>query len=575
MHDDLPATLIDGRYRLGELLGVGGSASVFAADDLSQASSRVAIKMLHPHLCETEASRDAFLREARQAQTLRHPNIVAVRAYGLHDSGGVTMAWIALDLVDGESVGELVAANGRLDVTDAATVLDGVLAGLAVAHAAGLVHRDISPANVLISAHDGPLLASHVLLVDFGLADVTGRTAIGRDVLLAESVGDSVTDAAATDIGVIGNAAFMSPEQAQGKPVRAAGDLYQAGALLYFLLTGRVPYPRDTTAQVLEAHVSAPPPVPSVLAPAARPLDRVVTRAMTKTPARRFRHAAEFRAAIAAAVEGLAVAPALGAPSASASASDAPFTTDSSTRVLESATTGQLAYLSPAPSPSAGETAAQSERATTSAGGFAALVAVVLIAGLAVWGVVSASASPEPATPTVAATVSTPSPTATPPVEEAQPTASAPPLVDPVVVETSVPTLYGTIADAQQSLSALGLVLGTVSSIESAEKSDRVLGQNPQPGQSVPAGSAVDVTVASGTNTVPAVAQLSVGAARALLESAGFVVDVVGTVSPMATVSGTQPAQGAVLRVGVGVVLLVDETEAPVEPTPAPTADTP
>ncbi|WP_411701256.1 serine/threonine-protein kinase, partial [Conyzicola sp.] len=353
MHDDLPATLIDGRYRLGELLGVGGSASVFAADDLAdlddagQPSSRVALKMLHPHLCETEASRDAFLREARQAQALRHPNIVAVRAYGLHDTGGVTMAWIALDLVDGESVGELVAARGRLDVTDAATVLDGVLAGLAVAHAAGLVHRDISPANVLITAHDGELLASHVLLVDFGLADVTGRTAVGRDVLLAESVGDSVTDATATDIGVIGNAAFMSPEQAQGKPVRAAGDLYQAGALLYFLLTGRVPYPRDTTAQVLEAHVSAPPPVPSVLAPAARPLDRVVTRAMTKTPARRFRHAAEFRAAIATAVEAVALAvPAAGEPSAAA-----PSTTALATRVLESTTARQLAYLSPAPTP--------------------------------------------------------------------------------------------------------------------------------------------------------------------------------------------------------------------------------
>uniref|UniRef100_UPI003989AD1F PASTA domain-containing protein n=1 Tax=Conyzicola sp. TaxID=1969404 RepID=UPI003989AD1F len=451
------------------------------------------------------------------------------------------------------------------DVTDAATVLDGVLAGLAVAHAAGLVHRDISPANVLIAAHDGPLLASHVLLVDFGLADVTGRTAVGRDVLLAESVGDSVTDATATDIGVIGNAAFMSPEQAQGKPVRAAGDLYQAGALLYFLLTGRVPYPRDTTAQVLEAHVSAPPPVPSVLAPGARPLDRVVTRAMTKTPARRFRHAAEFRAAIAAAVEGVALA-------VSAPAAGEPPTTAPATRVLESTTAGQLAYLSPAPTASP---ASEPERSTPSGGGLAALVAVALIGGLAVWGVVSASASPEPATRKVAAAVNTPTPTATQPVPEAQPTASAPPLVDPVVVEAFVPTLYGTLADAERSLAALGLALGTVSSIESAEKAERVLSQNPQPGQSVPAGSAVDVTVASGTNTVPAVAQLSVGAARALLESAGFVVDVVGTVSPTATVNATQPAQGTVLRVGVGVVLLVDDVEPPVVPSPEPTAVTP
>ncbi|MET0954941.1 MAG: PASTA domain-containing protein, partial [Cryobacterium sp.] len=558
--DDHPENLIGGRYRLGELLGVGGSASVFAADDTQNSDRRVALKLLHPHLCATEESREAFLREARRAEALRHPNIAAVHSHGLHDTGGVTQAWIALDLVDGTSFGERVARLGPLSVAEAAAVLDGVLAGLGAAHAAGLVHRDVSPANVLLVAHDPPLLASHVRLIDFGLADATGHSVVGGDVLLtSRAPDDAATDLAAADTGVIGNAAFMSPEQAQGRPVRAASDLYQAGALLYFLLTGRPPYPRDSTAQVLEAHVSAPPPVPSVLVADARPLDRVVTRAMTKTPARRFRDAAEFRGALADSL----------AEAAGARPEAQEPTTDPATRVLRSSTAGQLAYLSPATPVGTGSDPERSQRTPTTPTGLVVLAAAVLIGGLAVWGALAASAVPEPDVQKTPAAVDTATPPATQPVQTTPPVASAPPTEAPSATEILVPTLYGTLADAEQALATLGLGLGTVSRLDSAETAERVLAQNPQPGQPVPAGSTVDVSIASGTNTVPAVTALSVGAATALLESAGFVVNPVGTVSPTSTVSATQPAQGAVLRVGVTVVLLVapQPSAPPIEPT--------
>ncbi len=583
-------TLLGDRYRLGELLGVGGSASVFAADDLGPGAegasegTRVAVKILHPHLCADEASRQAFLREARQFAGLRHPNIAAVHGYGLHEAGGVTMAWIALELVDGPSLAELVADAGPLPVGQAAAVLDGLLAGLQLAHSAGTVHRDISPANVLLrrgTEAQAPVSADQVRLVDFGLAGLAGTAATGRDVLRTEQEGGTGGGAAAGSSareveGVIGNAHYMSPEQALGEPVRASGDVYQCGAVLYFLLTGRPPYPRTSAANVLEAHVSAPPPVPSVLAPSARALDAVVTRAMTKEASNRYRDAAEFRLALRAA---LAVAdrPRPGALPPQAAPGEAV-----ATRIHPSARPAALHYLTPTPAqggrPPAREPSLQQ---TATASGIAALLTVVAIAGLAVWGVVSASAEPG----SVASVTSTPMssqpteaavpPPSTPAAEPGAPTGPAgvaPPSAS-TAATVAVPTLHGSLGDAETALRAAGLTLGAANRAESAEEADRLLAQSPQPGEVVAVGSVVDVTVASGTNSVPAVQGASVGAAVALLESAGFRVDPVGSSSPSATVLGTQPGQGAVLRVGVTVALLLADPPSST-PTPAPTSAT-
>ncbi|MFG6446476.1 serine/threonine protein kinase [Microbacterium sp. P07] len=662
MSDHTSGELIGGRFALGELLGVGGTGSVFAAVDYSfdeaaavppssgstetgaepapelggavdgtgsrraareaarvpgpSTSSgtgsagtgaagvprEVAVKLLHPHLCADEASRDAFLREAAHAMSLSHRNVVRVHAAGLHDAAGVIMPWIALDLLQGPTLREWVDSVGRLSPADAAAVADGMLDGLAAAHAAGIVHRDISPQNVILHGvqdrqRGEALTPEMVRIVDFGLADVTGRSTLGSDVLLARrpdasagsatgvgglatGVGGSATGSSdSANEGVVGNAAFMSPEQAQGRPVRAVSDLYQAGAVLYFALTGRAPFPRETTEQVLQAHVSAPPPVPSALNPAARPFDRVVTRAMAKTPAHRFRDAEEFRAAVRDVWTAGGASDASGKVDArgdidlpgAVGVGDGPGA-DPATRMIPWASGEPLGYLSPALAEPA--TNAGSSRAN---GGMAAGVAGFIILALAGWAVVAAAAAPgaplaadtttSPPVPSVSASASsTPTPSFTPTVA-----ASVPPVVPPTVTDAAVPALRGSLAEADAALRAAGLTLGTVTRVESADALDRVLAQNPAAGERVQLASTVNLTVASGSNVVPQVIGMSQASAIALMQSAGFVPtpDRAGA-SPDATVTATQPAAGTVLRVGVTLTLVI-AVPSPTPPSPVPT----
>jgi serine/threonine-protein kinase len=295
----IDAGLISGRYRLGELLGSGGSASVFAAVDVGTGES-VALKLLHPHLSQSPAARSAFFAEARAAEVLRHPNIAGVRGVGVHESGDEPLAWIALEHAAGTSLAELVERTGPLSVSDALAVADGVLSALEYAHQAGLIHRDVSPANIMVARDPrGVLRPSGVRLVDFGLADAAGRAAVGADVLRtpASENGDDAKPG-----GVLGNVNYLSPEQARGEAVDERGDIYQFGAVLYFSLVGRPPFVRDSARAVMLAHLQTPPPVPSVARPGTpRAIDRLVVKAMLKDPSVRFTSAAEMRVAVRAA----------------------------------------------------------------------------------------------------------------------------------------------------------------------------------------------------------------------------------------------------------------------------------
>lgn len=593
--------LIGGAYELGDLLGVGGTATVYEATDL-QHGEPVALKMLHPHLCEDPAARSGFLKEAERAARVRHPNLVRVREWGEYDAAGAMMVWIAMDLVRGPTLDERVTLHGPLPPAAAARVVEGVLAGLAAAHAAGLVHRDVTPQNIVLADTQTPemvadpvgstaaLTAASARLLDFGLADATGRPA------------------RTTSGEVIGTANFISPEQAQGLPVRAAADIYQAGAVLYYAVTGRPPFRRANVADTLRAHLTAPPPAASALAPGAQPLDRIVTRAMTKTPARRFRDAEEFRDALREAFP-LPVSPAVEpassavypahaaiaahAASAASAASGAinaasggvrsgvaspvdpridarPDPDGSATTVLP--TTAAARYLSHGDVASPTDTDPDLEpgarRLSTLTIALAVVVAIAMV-GIAIFGFANAQSNswkaPPPAT-------TDPVATETEPVPKDQPVPEPPPTTNPGPVTIAVPELRGSLAEAEAQLLTAGLTLGTVTLIDGIETADRVLSQYPAAGNSMLPNAAVNLTVASGNNSVPQVAGMTVASATSQLQAAGFTVAPLPAGATTTTkTTGSLPAAGAVLKVGARVTLQVvsaDDGETP--PTDPP-----
>jgi serine/threonine protein kinase len=210
---DLEGRILNGRYQLTSLLGVGGMASVYLADD-RVLQRQVAVKVLSPVYAQDPSFVERFRREARTAARLSHPNIVAV-----FDSGSdAEQHYLVMEYVPGQSLAELLARQGRLAPQRAAELAVEVCAALAAAHAQGLVHRDIKPGNVLVGPN------GRVKVTDFGIA---------KAAVAATVTGSGM---------VLGTAAYLSPEQAQGGPVDARSDLYGLGCVLYELLTGTPPF---------------------------------------------------------------------------------------------------------------------------------------------------------------------------------------------------------------------------------------------------------------------------------------------------------------------------------------------
>jgi serine/threonine protein kinase len=200
---DLEGRILDGRYRLGSLLGVGGMARVYLASD-RVLERQVAVKVLSPPYAQDPVFVERFRREARSAARLSHPNIVAVFDSG-SDAGE---HYLVMEYVAGQSLAELLADQGRLAPRRAAELGVEVCAALAAAHAQGLVHRDVKPANVLVGAE------GRVKVADFGIVKAAATVTL-------------------TGTGtVLGTAAYLSPEQAQGGPVDARSDLYSLGCVL-------------------------------------------------------------------------------------------------------------------------------------------------------------------------------------------------------------------------------------------------------------------------------------------------------------------------------------------------------
>jgi tRNA A-37 threonylcarbamoyl transferase component Bud32 len=290
---DLKGRILDGRYQLGSLLGVGGMARVYLASD-RVLERQVAVKVLSLPYAQDPLFVERFRREARSAARLSHPNIVAVFDSG-SDAG---LHYLVMEYVAGQSLAQLLADRGRLAPRRAAELAIEVCRALAAAHAQGLVHRDVKPGNVLVT-EDG-----RVKVTDFGIVKAAAATTL-------------------TGTGtVLGTAAYLSPEQAQGGPVDARSDLYSLGCVLYELLCGSPPFGSGAdgpAVAVATRHLHQPPAPPSARNPQVDPeLDAVVLTALAKDPAQRYQRAIELQAALERVLAGDAVAAGPGQPAAAA-----------------------------------------------------------------------------------------------------------------------------------------------------------------------------------------------------------------------------------------------------------------
>jgi beta-lactam-binding protein with PASTA domain len=559
---------LGGRYDIGDLLGRGGMAEVHIGRD-ARLGRAVAVKMLRPDLARDPSFQARFRREAHSAASLNHPAVVAVYDTGEDEYAGNPVPYIVMEYVEGSTLRDLLASGRRLVPERALEIVDGVLAALAYSHQHGIVHRDIKPANVMLTR------SGDVKVMDFGIA---------------RAVADQSATMTATS-AVIGTAQYLSPEQARGEQVDARSDLYSTGCLLYELLTGRPPFVGDSPVSVAYQHVGEEPVPPSSLDPdVSAAVDAIVMRALTKDREDRYQNADEMRADIGRALAGHSVA----APTA----------------VLAAATQRVL------PAPVATSTfpvLPEHDRAPDNKGGRAlaylllgaAVLAVFVIAAVvgksifdskgpasvtvpSVKGLTQAAAEKALKAQNLLAKVEQGNDDTQPKGKvfdqspEANTQLSAGKTVtikvSQGVAEVAVPNIVNTSVDtATVQLRELGLEIGQQTSVASDQTRNLITKSTPKAGKLVPAGTTIDVEVASGQNKVPDVRGKTNTEAASILENAGFTPKEAPRESADAapgTVVDQSPAGKSLARLDSTVTIFI--AQAPlVTPTPTDTAITP
>jgi eukaryotic-like serine/threonine-protein kinase len=263
-------SVLGGRYRLMELLGQGGMATIYRAND-AQLNRDVAVKILRPEYGRDPEFGARFRQEAQSAAALNHPNIVSVYDFGQDENG----PYIVMELVDGEDLATILRRSGPLAPRQAARLTADVARALSAAHARGFVHRDVKPGNILVSS-DGRVKVS-----DFGIA---------RAIAEAQMTLPGTT---------LGSVHYFSPEQARGEQATASSDIYSLGIVLYETLTGRRPFEGDSAASIAMARLAGPPPNPSDVRGGIPPaLEAITRRAMAPDAAQRFPSAAAMADAL-------------------------------------------------------------------------------------------------------------------------------------------------------------------------------------------------------------------------------------------------------------------------------------
>ncbi len=264
-------------YRIIAKIGEGGMGVVYRARD-EHLKRDIAIKVLPPELMIDPERKKRFVQEARAASALNHPNIVTI--YDVTSEGGID--FIAMELVAGKTLDQKIGRKG-MKFPDTLKCAIQIADALATAHSAGIIHRDLKPANILVTE------SGHVKVLDFGLAKLT-QPPNGEGI-------DSSSAAMSTEEGrVMGTAAYMSPEQAQGKLVDARSDIFSFGAVLYEMATGQRAFPGDNTASIISEIIKSDPP--SLNAASPQDFEKIIKHCLRKDSARRFQHMDDVKVAL-------------------------------------------------------------------------------------------------------------------------------------------------------------------------------------------------------------------------------------------------------------------------------------
>jgi serine/threonine protein kinase len=315
--------ILNGSFRILQKIGSGGMGAVYKAMDL-QNSRMVGVKILHPKLANRKDLVSRFGREARALSQLSHPNTVRVFLYGELEDGAL---YIIMELLEGKNLNQTVRSEGPFPVARALPILIQACGALDEAHKAGIIHRDLKPENIFLV--QTPELRDFPKLLDFGLAKVGERQMRPGSVILTQ------------EGMVFGTPEFMSPEQAQGKTLAPASDVYSLAVILYEVLTGKLPFEAKSAMDYIQMHVTGRPiPLNQRVAGMSFPplLEEIMDRALAKKETDRFASAADFAVAMQAVLRGATVLPA----EAFASSPKPPPMTP---------TPGAMAYGSPAAAP--------------------------------------------------------------------------------------------------------------------------------------------------------------------------------------------------------------------------------
>ena len=474
--------VLGGRYEVEEELGRGGMAKVYRGTD-TVLGRPVAVKILAPQFTDDPSFVNRFRREAQAAARLNHPNLVSVYDTGSDDG----VHFIVMEYVEGRTLADYLAGGGRIMPQRAIEIAEAVSQALTAAHAQGVIHRDIKPGNIMITP------SGDVKVADFGIA---------RVIAGAETIAQTAA--------VLGTAAYLSPEQAQGQPVDQRSDLYSLGCVLYEMVAGRPPFTGDSPVAVASKQVLEQPVPPSKLNPDVSPqLDAVIMRTLAKNPANRYGSAEEFRQDLERARRGESV-------------EATPLLPESAATQVLSRSGGRDTMVLPLQEPDQNRT----------------WVWLVVLLVLAALGIVLFL------------------------VAKNLFTSNEPPATQQVVV----PKVVGLqLADARTALEDKGFTVpdnGITRIADATKDPGLVVAQDPPEGQQVAKGTAVHLTVvkAPGDVAIPSVQGLAADQAQQLLKAAGF--NVVPAEEASADVEAgkvtrTDPPEGTSQPAGSDVTMFV------------------